>query len=349
MVVGYVKQKNVPVKWIDKIKYFFNVIEIEQLEKGVVIRLPICEKDIEKKAKKIVEKLLCKIQKYKIEMIIFSDKLSTKNKSGIIFSEEFETQKVNYLQQKEQKKEKKLVFQIASGRKIIEYMQFHIFEYILKIQGKDIRQEEVYFLIKRDSKMDFSFLDKFIRNCKTVNIITNDIERFKKIQHNLYEQENILIGLSNNKNKALKRAKYIFNINMEKKDIEKLKIYRNAIIINITKAFQYNSNCFQGININQIEIKMPDEYMEELEKINKFDEDKLNSEKFYEAILLEKLKQEKDKELVQTESYIQKSYLEVANQIIQQDEIKIKNVIGNNGIIQIEEFIKNKLYETNKK
>ena len=55
--------------------------------------------------------------------------------------------------------------------------------------------------------LNLQFLSKFIENCKTVNIVTNDIARFKEVQERIYENENILIGISNNKSKALKRAR----------------------------------------------------------------------------------------------------------------------------------------------
>lgn len=233
----------------------------------------------------------------------------------------------------------------------MEYMQFNIIEYILKLQKKDLRQEELYFLIKKDSKMDFSFLDDFIKTCKTINIITNDIERFKRIQNNLYEQENILIGVSNNKSKSLKRARYIINVNLEQKELEKLKIYRDAIIIHIPEGEKYNSICFNGININEIKIKIPDEYSEKLEKINGLEIDKISQEKFYESILLEKIEREKNHNIIQCESNIKETDFIMANKILKEDEIEIVQLVGNNGIIEKEELIRKgrELYETKKK
>ena len=112
----------------------------------------------------------------------------------------------------------------------MQYMPFEILEYILHLQKRDIKQEDVYFLIKKDSRMDFNFLDRFIENCKTVNIITNDITRFQKIQQDLYEQESIVLGVSNNKSKSLRKAKYVFNVNMNQKDLDKIQM-ENILIL----------------------------------------------------------------------------------------------------------------------
>lgn len=342
MNCGYIKQVNTPTRLIDKIKYFFNVIEIKNYENGFIIKLPINSNDKIEKIEKVIQKLLGNIQKYKIKNIIFSEQLTNKAKNGINFYETF--YKISDL-------ENRKIPNIITGKRLMEYMQFPIFEYILKIQQKDIRQEDVYFLIKKDSQMDFSFLDNFIKTCKTVNIITNDIERFKRIQHNLYEQENILIGVSNNKTKSLKRARYIINVNMRQKEIERLKIYRNAIMIHIEEGVKYNNICFNGININQIKIEIPDEYIEKLDKINELDMDEMNQERFYESILLEKIEKEKSNNLVQCESSIKEINYTIAENILKKDKVKIINLVGNNGIIEREELIKKgkELYEMKKK
>ncbi len=337
MAIGYVKELDEPISLLDKIRYhFFNEIEVEKFEDNYIFRIPICEKNIAKKFHVIMEKLFSQMQKHKISTVIFSDKLSSESDTGIVFRDEFYREKLGQVDQK---------------KKLMEYMPFQILEYILKIQQRDIRQEDVYFLIKKDNRKDFSFLDDFIQSCKTVNIITNDISRFQKIQQDLYEQEDILIGVSNNRSKSLRKARYVFNVNMDNKDLEKLRIHRDAIIIHMQKDGKYEENCFQGINVNQLLLTLPDEYVEKMDRINALDVDKFNLEKFYEAMLLEKLEKEKNKSLVQAESYIKKDYFYLASEIIEKDEIEIRSLVGSNGIISKDEIIDvgKRLYENDKK
>lgn len=339
MLIGYIKKQITPIRFLDKIKYYLGIIKISSFEQGIVFEIPIKEKNmnkVQKRKDKICMKIVQKIQKLKINTVVFSNSLSQGEKSLrelILNKLEENTKEVEEL----------------NGRKIIEYMQFDIFKYILKLQEKKIEQEDIHFLIKKDNKLDLSFLEEFIKNCKTVNIVTNDIERYKKIQENLYEKESILMSVSNNKAKALKRAKYVFNINMNEKEIEKFKINRNAIILNVRENFRYAENGFCGININEIKINIPDEYIETFEKISNEETDKFDETKLYEGILMQKLEIEKDKSLVNVENNIKNMHFNVVRNILKKDGIKILKLIGKNGEIDVDDFARlNKLYETKK-
>ena len=49
MAIGYVKELDEPVSFMDKIRYYFlNEIEVEKFDGNFIFRLPICEKNIEK-------------------------------------------------------------------------------------------------------------------------------------------------------------------------------------------------------------------------------------------------------------------------------------------------------------
>lgn len=219
----------------------------------------------------------------------------------------------------------------------MEYMMFYIFEYITKIQKKKLSMQDVFFIIKKQSDLDLQFLTKFVESCKTVNIVTNDLERFRKIQDNLYRKENILISVSNNKNKALRKAKYVFNINMVKKEIEKYNIANDAIIINIRENVKYNKKSFNGVNINSLEINLPDEYLEQFKELEE-QTDGFDKLKIYEVVLLKKIKQKQAEKVIECENNIENMYFEIADDIIKKDEIAITSLIGNNGKIRYEEF-----------
>lgn len=309
MNIGYIKKEVNTYKLIDKIKYFFGIIKIEQFDEATVFKLTILKK--EKKMEKITQRLLKKLRELKITHIIFSNEIE----SSEIYVKIQQAAHQNSID-------------IFNGRLLMRYMDYDILEYIMNLQKTNMKQEDIYFLIKKDSTLNLQFLSKFIEKCKTVNIVTNDIDRFKKIQEKLYKKENILIGVSNNKAKSLKRAQYILNINFEQKDIEKFKINRNAIIINFKNTITYKRNIFDGININYFEISLPDEYIERFEKINEFEE--FDKEKLYEGMLIkriEKKNREENKDIISS--------------IIGKDGVKIVGLIGNNGKISKEEIIRN--------
>ena len=183
----------------------------------------------------------------------------------------------------------------------------------------------ILIVFKREQGLDLNFLKRFIENFKTANIVTNDIERLKNVQDNLLENDGILIAVSNNKKKALKRAKYIINVNLNKEELEKYVINRNSIIINLQENVKYDSPSFDGININYLQISCPDEYLEKFELIGNIEAD-FDLVKLYESILLC--------------SNIQKLELEDVNDRIIKDDIKITGLIGNNGPILDDELQK---------
>lgn len=319
MNIGYVKKGINPYKLIDKVKYFFGIVKIEQFEEGVVFRVPVFEK--EKKMDKVVKRLLKKMCKLEIKQAVFSKELVNKEVYLKIEQALFENN-----------------INILDGRLLMKYMDYEILEYIMNLQKTNMKQEDIYFLIKKENSLDLQFLSKFIEKCKTVNIVTNDIERFRKIQESLYEKEDILIGVSNNKNKSLKRAKYILNINFEQNDIEKYKINRNAIIINLKNPIIYKVNAFDGINVNYFKINLPDEYIERFEKINEFEE--FDNEKMYESILVKKIEEEQNKKVLPTKKELDESK-DIVSKIIEKDGVKIVGIIGKNGKISEEEIIRN--------
>lgn len=319
MNIGYIKQEKYPLKWIDKIKYFFGIVSVCQYEIGYVFKLPLYDK--EKKMDKVIKRLMLQIKKAKIEKLVFSDECI-----GYLFYQKI-------LQSCMIEK-----IEVLNGRQLIRYMDFDILEYILKLQNTQMKQEDVFFLIKKENNLDLQFLSRFIENCKTVNIVTNDLKRFKTVQENLYEKENILISVSNHKTKSLKRAKYIFNVNMEKQDLEKYTINRNAIIVQLKSDIKYQSNMFQGINVNGMEIEVPEEVLEEYEKIEGIEA--FSHIRLYESILLRKIAREKKKSVMLTKSELAKRKNIVAD-MIHEDGIKIKSLIGNNGKIAEAEIVKN--------
>lgn len=320
--IGYIKKADIPVKIIERVKQFLGIIKKEQYDVGTVFKIPRNIK--EKKQEKFIHKFINELKKVKIDTVVFSEEIINSNLyEGIVD----EICKVNK--------------RIVNGKRLMQYMNFDIFEYILKIQKEPMNKQDVFFMIKKDNNMDLQFLEPYIENCKTVNIVTNDMERFKKVQDNLYEKEDILISVSNNKNKALKKAKYIFNVNMNKSEMKKYKIDRNAIIINLKENVKIDDTSFEGININYFQISIPDEYIEKYEIFCK--ENEFDTVKIYEAILLRKIQSQKAKSVMLSKTDLKKRK-NIEADIIKRDNVKITGLIGNNGRIDENEIIKNAKY-----
>lgn len=317
--IGYIKKADIPVKIIERVKQFLGIIKKEQYDVGTVYKIPRNIK--EKKQEKFIQKFINELKKVKIDTVVFSEEIINSNLyEGIVD----EICKINK--------------GVINGKRLMQYMNFDIFEYILKIQKEPMNKQDVFFMIKKDNNMDLQFLEPYIENCKTVNIVTNDMERFKKVQDNLYEKEDILISVSNNKNKALKKAKYIFNVNMNKSEMKKYKIDRNAIIINLKENVKIDDTSFEGININYFQISIPDDYIEKYEVFCK--ENEFDIVKIYESILLRKIQSQKAKSVMLSKTDLKKRK-NIEADIIKKDNVKITGLIGNNGRIDENEIIKN--------
>lgn len=292
--VAYIKEEKV-------VRKIFPSIEIKILDNNSIITIHDAQK------KGIKKKLVKYIIKHEIEILVFSKELDGEFKEEIIES--------LLLQGKGN-------IQLATGKKLMEYMEMDLLEYILKQQGTNKKQEEIYILFRKDEKINLDFLQRFIENFRMTNIVTNDIKHMKLFQEQLLEKENVLISVSNNKRKALKRAKYILNVNLNKQELNKYQINRNAIVINIRENVKQDAPNFDGININYFAISCPDEYMEKFEQIgSNFDLAQL-----YESVLLQ--------------DNVTKRKQEDVYERIKQDEVKITHLIGNNGEIFTEELQK---------
>ena len=156
---------------------------------------------------------------------------------------------------------------------------------------------------------DFTDINKEIiiniaKNIKRLNIVTNHIERCKKIEQYLYDEFGVMLNISNNKNKSLLKSKIIINIDFPEELVNKYRIFDKAIILNVNDNIILKSKRFSGINVSYYKINIPDKY-----RIEGF-----KDEIIYESLI-----------------YGDK-YKNVKNRV-NKDEIEIKKIIGKNGII----------------
>lgn len=213
-------------------------------------------------------------------------------------------------------------FNLISGKELQLYLLEDILNYILNIIDERIEKQDIYFLInKYNEKINQKIFNNIIEKVKTVNIVTNDIDKYKKIEEKVYNDKSILITVANNKKKSLKKANIIINVDMDNNTISKYTINRNSIIINLSDN-KLLLKGFDGIIINNQEIDIN----KNKEILQYFIENKIFNEfeisELYESILENK-----------------------GNNDI--NKIKIISLIGNNGIINKKELLNNKKSLTN--
>lgn len=322
MVVGYIDEKIKGNNLGDlfknvEIKYFNNnyIINIYQNSNSITRRGNInIENEKKKVAKreKVIKKVIKILKLYKIDTVVFSKEIKQDFQKDVLERLEKDNYNINFF----------------NGKRLMKYMDFEIINYILEKQDVNMENEEIYIVFKNEKNYNLnfktnlenlkSFLNKYIYNFRLTNVVSKDIRELRKLQEYILEKDNILIAVSNNKRKALKRAKYILNLNLTKSELEKYNINRNAIIINLEENVIYDDKTFNGININYFELEIPDEYIETFEEIG----EKFDFLTLYETIVFINSKRKKM----------------LIKDIINEDKVRIKYLIGNNGIISTEEL-----------
>ena len=229
------------LKFIEISGYFF-IHNLDE-EKQVFIIPDINNMKVYKKIKKVINK---KVKK-------------TKRKIEVVLSEKLH----------------ELIY-MFDGIKILDGRKIYIdnIEFVIKkiIGESPMEIQDIYILSNSYNSSNVNIINKLATDVKSINIITKDITKYSIIEDILIEK-GIVITVSNNKKKSLKKAKLIVNLDFTDEEIRKYSIYRNACIINLNNNYIKKMKCFEGIIINNIDIKFPKEkykYMELNNLISKF-------------------------------------------------------------------------------
>ena len=237
--------------------FFIEETERFKLLKKIVLNQDriIINRRIDKINNKIKHKILKILDNNSCNNVIISKKL--KNNSNFI----------NFLYSNN--------INIVNGRKLLGVL-------IEKIIEKGCKDNE---LIPKESIISFAInysdanIIKTIENCskrfKFVNIVSNNMYAFKKIKEKLYNENGIIITVTNNRKKALLKTDIIVNMDFPEEMLNKYAIYDNAVVINIDEPTKIRKKRFSGKIINDCKISFKKKSNIELElkqeKYKKFD------------------------------------------------------------------------------
>lgn len=277
----YVQESDKP-----KILYkIFNIVEL--IEDKIILPIAKDEKIDNKKAKILALKTKKILEKTGCKKICVSKKIKE------------QTEYINDLR----------IFniKIIEGKWLFSILINKILDYITnknKIKKSDIT---ISILInKLDKDYIYEHIKNIIKEYKIVNIITNNTSKFKKLEKEIYQKDGIMINISNNKKKSLVRSKIILNIDFSNELINQYNLPENSIIININNKVKIAKKRFNGININDYEIK----YL----NIDEFDYDKYS---LYEQ-----------KDIYESQIY-QNQPFEYIKRKIERDKVEIAYLQGN--------------------
>lgn len=235
MIIGYVRKHNrqyeKKIEVIRKIiRMIFLKVKIERIGNDVMFLLPNYKK---------YNKILLKIFSWQINM--YAKRF---NINQLIIEKDLQFPNECF----------RTTFK-SNGKLIMRKKMMQIFEYIFSINKENINLENVYVLVNEYTKQNIYAISKLVETFKTVNIVTENIRRFRMLENSLFSK-GILITVSNNKRKSLKNAKYIINIDFDKIRILMYNIKSNSIIINLADEDIKLKNNFNGVLVNNFELEV---------------------------------------------------------------------------------------------
>ena len=274
--------KTLYIEKMDKPNRFLQKIKIEQENCRIYLNL---EKE------KNIRKLIKKLTKNKITNVVLSKELCENQKL------------INSLNSNN--------INLFDGRWLEKYLLIQILEYI--VRQKEVKKEETEIAVTINQITDISveIIKIIAKQFKRLTIVTNHIEKFKKIENELFDKEGILIVVSNNQKKSLLKPQIVLNMDFNKDVLNKYKINENAIIINLEGGMKIENKRFNGININDYEIEVGRE----------------------EVIWRQNMKDFRTKDLVEAVLYMRDSFDNICSKI-KKNKIIIKELYGINGKIE---------------
>ena len=200
---------------------------------------------------------------------------------------------------------------IFNGRWLEKYLTFEILEYVINQKG--IKKEETEIAITTNEITDLTIetIKILSKQYKKLIVVTNHIEKLRRVEKELYDNDGILIVVANNTKKSLLKPQIILNLDFNMQVLNKYKINENAIIINVEGDMKIRSKRFSGININNYEIVVGRE----------------------ENIWRENMSVFEHKDLLEATLYIRDTFNNIRRKIMK-NKVSIKELYGENGKIE---------------
>ena len=122
--------------------------------------------------------------------------------------------------------------------------------------NKKREESEIWICVNEVDNITQEYIYKFAKEFKSINIVTNHIGKFKKIEEKLYNEEGILITITNNRRKSLLKAELIINADFPKEIINEFAIYDKSTIINWDEPLKIRKKRFTGKIIEEVKLEL---------------------------------------------------------------------------------------------
>lgn len=217
------------------IKKFFKGIQVK--ENNIIVNYNLSKAKIKKKIriskkiKQILEKNNCK------NVLISKDLKENIDFVNLLYSNNIE---------------------IIDGRELFKMYILDIVDYIVKKQKLKIQDCKIAILTNQYNRFIETVTKKLSVQCKNLQIVTNHIEDFERLEDRLYE-EGVIITVTNNKRKSLLNSNIILNMDFSKEILNMYNIYEKAVIINFEEEVRIKKKRFEGKIINWYRLGVKDD------------------------------------------------------------------------------------------
>ena len=255
----------------DKPKLLYKLFLIPKLERDEIL-VPI---NNIKEDKKKVEKEIEKNNKKEIKLAQRTKKILDKTHcKKIILSKELQKYKIfsNQLYT--------YGFEIINGKWLFNVLSCEILEYIVKKEKMTEEKVKISILVNDVTDIELYNIKEIVKKYKRLNIVTNHIEKFKKLEEQILDEYGLMITLTNNKKKSLTKTDIILNVDFPTELINKYRIAENAIIINLKQKTTIKQKRFEGKIFNDYEI-----LHQNIEEIEYDKNKKFHIKDIYEALI----------------------------------------------------------------
>lgn len=263
----------------NKILKAFSIVKIE--DNKIILPIAKGENVTEKQAEKLASKTKSIIGKLNSNSVLLSKNVKKQE------------QYMNYLNSYN--------LNIIEGKWLYGILANEILDYI--INKKNIKKEEtqISITINEVTEVMLDLIKHIAKEYKRVNIVTNHIEKFKKIEEQLLEQEGLMVTVSNNKRKGLAKSQIIINADFPEELINEYQIFDEAIIINLKGKMKINKKRFKGININNYEITYQNNlgFFEDVDLQNKYEKKDIYEAQIYKKQPIENIRRKLEQDKVQ--------------------------------------------------
>lgn len=204
---------------------------------------------------------------------------------------------------------------ILDGKWIYKYIEEKVLDYIMNLKNEKLYTQEISILVNNFNEINIENIKNIAKKVKVLNIVTKKEKMLRKIERNIYEEEGIILNISNNYKKSLIKSDIIINEDFETEEFNNYELPKKACIINVEKQINIYSKYFEGINILSFDINIPKRYIKIIDKLRDF-----NSLIMYESLIYKRtsIKNIKDE--------------------IEKDKIRVLNLYGQKGRIRNIEF-----------